>query len=98
MKKLIILFFLFTSSLYAQTKLKMESVQIGGYVGGRIEDCIRTRVQLQDVDHLTAPFRTKNDTASWQTEFWGKWVQGLLPIVIIIVWRYMPRLKRVWMT
>lgn len=72
MKKLIILFFLFTSSLYAQTKLKMESVQIGGYVGGRIEDCIRTRVQLQDVDHLTAPFRTKNDTASWQTEFWGK--------------------------
>ena len=33
MKKLIILFFLFTSSLYAQTKLKMESVQIGGYVG-----------------------------------------------------------------
>lgn len=78
MKKLIILFFLFTSSLYAQTKLKMESVQIGGYVGGRIEDCIRTRVQLQDVDHLTAPFRTKNDTASWQTEFWGKWVQGAI--------------------
>lgn len=37
MKKLIIWFFLFTSSLYAQTKLKMESVQIGGYVGGRIE-------------------------------------------------------------
>ena len=29
-----IVFFLFTSSLYAQTKLKMESVQIGGYVGG----------------------------------------------------------------
>lgn len=61
--------FLFTPSLYAQTKLKMESVQIGGHVGGRIKDCIKTRVQLQDVDHLTAPFRTKNDTASWQTEF-----------------------------
>ena len=35
MKKLIILFFLFTSSLYAQTKLKMESVQIG-------ENCLTT--------------------------------------------------------
>ena len=57
---------------------KVEDGELGGYVGGRIEDCIRTRVQLQDVDHLTAPFRTKNDTASWQTEFWGKWVQGAI--------------------
>ena len=24
------------------------------------------------------PFTHKNDTASWQTEFWGKWVQGAI--------------------
>lgn len=55
-----------------------ESIKIGGYVGDRIDGCIATRVLAQDVDHITDPFYHKNDTASWQTEFWGKWVQGAI--------------------
>lgn len=54
------------------------SVKIGGYVGKRIDDCTRVRVEGQDVEHITDPFKQKNDTASWQTEFWGKWVQGAI--------------------
>ncbi len=53
-------------------------IKLGGYVGKRIDDCITTRVVGQDVDHITQPFTHKNDTASWQTEFWGKWVQGAI--------------------
>lgn len=55
-----------------------DNIKLGGYVGNRIDDCIKTRVVGQDVDHITEPFTHKNDTASWQTEFWGKWVQGAI--------------------
>lgn len=54
------------------------SVKLGGFVGDRIDSCISTRVIGQDVRHITDPFKHKNDTASWQTEFWGKWVQGAI--------------------
>lgn len=54
------------------------SVKLGGFVGDRIDSCISTRVTGQDVRHITDPFKHKNDTASWQTEFWGKWVQGAI--------------------
>lgn len=53
-------------------------VRLGGYVGQRIDDCIAVRVLGQDVDHITEPFYHKADTRSWQTEFWGKWVQGAI--------------------
>ena len=62
----------------AQELSDIGSVSIDGYVGNRIADCINTRVKGQDVEHLTEPFTHKNDTASWQTEFWGKWVQGAI--------------------
>lgn len=55
-----------------------NKIDLDGYVGSRIDDCIHTRILGQDVDHITEPFTHKNDTASWQTEFWGKWVQGAI--------------------
>lgn len=51
-------------------------VTIGGYVGGRIEACIAGRVMAQDVEEIVAPFRSKEDSSSWQTEFAGKWLLG----------------------
>lgn len=69
----------------AQELSDIGSVSINGYVGNRIAGCIDTRVKGQDVEHLTEPFTHKNDTASWQTEFWGKWVQGA-----IASYRYKP--------
>ena len=57
---------------------KVESVKIGGYLGGRIDDCIEHRVKPQDWDHLVEPFRKRVETHTWQSEFWGKWVQGAI--------------------
>ena len=41
---------------------KVESVKIGGYLGGRIDDCIEHRVKPQDWDHLVEPFRKRVET------------------------------------
>ena len=55
-----------------------QQVRISGYLGKRINDCIERRVKVQDVDHLVEPFRHQNETDRWQTEFWGKWIQGAI--------------------
>jgi len=56
----------------------VKNTKINGYLGQRIDDCIEHRVKAQDVDHLIEPFRHKNETHRWQSEFWGKWVQGAI--------------------
>ena len=56
----------------------VESVKIGGYVGRRIDECIEKRVKAQDVEHLVEPFRHRNESHMWQSEFWGKWIQGAI--------------------
>lgn len=53
-------------------------VKIGGFIGDRIDDCIESRVMGQNVKEITEPFTRKDQTWSWQTEFWGKWVQGAI--------------------
>lgn len=32
----------------------------------------------QDVDHLVEPFRHRNETHRWQSEFWGKWITSAI--------------------
>lgn len=56
----------------------IESIKIGDYVGKRIDDCITHRVKAQDWQHLVEPFRHRTETWAWQSEFWGKWVQGAI--------------------
>ena len=56
----------------------VRQVKISGYVGTRIADCIERRVKAQDVDHLVEPFRHQNEKSRWQSEFWGKWIQGAI--------------------
>lgn len=50
------------------------SVRIGGYLGDKIDLVIMQRIKNQDVEQLIEPFRHKNETHLWQTEFWGKWI------------------------
>ena len=50
------------------------SVRIGGYLGDKINLVIMQRIKNQDVEQLIEPFRHKNETHLWQTEFWGKWI------------------------
>jgi DUF1680 family protein len=51
-----------------------SSVKIEGYLGEKINLVIDRRVKAQDVDHLVEPFRHKDETRLWQSEFWGKWI------------------------
>ena len=48
---------LMSASAQIAVDSKVESVKIGGYLGGRIDDCIEHRVKAQDWDHLVEPFQ-----------------------------------------
>lgn len=47
---------------------------IEGYLGDKINLCISERIKKQDVGQLIEPFRHREETRLWQTEFWGKWI------------------------
>jgi DUF1680 family protein len=51
----------------------LDLVQLGGYLGRKIDLCVRNRILAQNWDKLVAPFRRRAESACWQTEFWGKW-------------------------
>ncbi|MDP2889065.1 MAG: glycoside hydrolase family 127 protein [Bacteroidota bacterium] len=51
-----------------------SNIRINGYMGEKIDLCIGERIKKQDVQHLIDPFKTRNETRMWQTEFWGKWI------------------------
>lgn len=51
-----------------------SNMVISGYLGDKINLCITQRIKKQDVEHLIEPFRSRNETRLWQTEFWGKWI------------------------
>jgi DUF1680 family protein len=53
--------------------LSLDRVQLGGYLGARLDLCIRNRIFAQNPDALVAPFRHRTERSAWQTEFWGKW-------------------------
>jgi hypothetical protein len=55
------------------TPLPPGAVKLGGFLGQRLDDCIRSGLGAQDVASLVAPFRARDETWSWRTEFWGKW-------------------------
>ncbi len=60
------------------TSLSPASVKIEGYLGDKIDLCIEKRIKTQDIDHLIEPFRHKDETRLWQSEFWGKWIQSAI--------------------
>jgi len=50
------------------------SLQIGGYVGEKIDLCIDNRVMAQDIERVITPFQIRNDEHwGFRCEFWGKW-------------------------
>ncbi|HEY3371967.1 MAG TPA: beta-L-arabinofuranosidase domain-containing protein [Prolixibacteraceae bacterium] len=51
-----------------------SSIQVKGYLGNKIDLCIAQRIKKQDVQMLVDPFKTRNETHLWQSEFWGKWI------------------------
>ena len=48
------------------------TLHLEGFLGKKIDLCINERIKKQDVDHLIEPFRHREETRRWQSEFWGK--------------------------
>ncbi len=55
-----------------------SSIKIEGYLGEKMNLCIDKRIKAQDADYLVEPFRHKEETRLWQSEFWGKWIQSAI--------------------
>ena len=79
---------LFSASIFAQTRQYMSgksdeliplaphSVQIEGYLGKRINQCINNRIVIQNVDTLVNIFKTRQEQFKhgYHGEFIGKWL------------------------
>ncbi len=81
MKRFLLMLTLLCTCVFAgngKTDMSVKSVKIGGYVGGRIDDCFLHRVKEQNVDEIVEPFRHRDETWRWQSEFWGKWTLGAI--------------------
>ncbi len=57
----------------------MEDVRITGYLGEKMNACIRNNVKTTDGSYLAAIFQKHEGTSDWRTEFWGKWMHGCVP-------------------
>jgi DUF1680 family protein len=53
--------------------LPLDQVRLSGYLGRKVDLCIRNRILAQDAEELIEPFRHREERQCWQTEFWGKW-------------------------
>lgn len=64
---------------YVCVSAQVQRVTMGGYIGGRVDDCIQKRVLGQNTDELIEPFLKQDEVKNrWASEFWGKWVQGAI--------------------
>jgi DUF1680 family protein len=62
--------------------------KISGFVGEKLENAANNRVFAQDVNRLLEPFRKRDETRCWQSEFWGKWFTSA-----VLAYRYQPDAK-----
>jgi DUF1680 family protein len=65
--------------------IPVGDVRLGGYLGEKIDLCIKNRIAAQDPEYLLTPFQQRKETSQWQTEFWGKWITSA-----IAAYRYAP--------
>lgn len=57
----------------ALTPLPPASVKFTGWLGQQLSTCREGRMLQQSIPDLVLPFKARNETRFWQTEFWGKW-------------------------
>ncbi len=72
-----------TSSSKPMIPVNPADVKIQGYAGQKIGLCISDRIKKQDAEYLIEPFKYKNETRLWQSEFWGKWM-----LSAVAAWKY----------
>ncbi|MGQ8337171.1 glycoside hydrolase family 127 protein [Sunxiuqinia sp. A32] len=86
----LLLFILFSITCFGQKEYVNQAVVnyfslipadhtvLEGYLGDKINLCIENRVKVQDAEYLIEPFRRREETRFWQTEFWGKWITSAI--------------------
>jgi len=76
----------YPSAAQKQDKLiKADSETLRGFLGDRLMNSYTNRILEQDVDALVEPFRHREETSQWQSEFWGKWFTSA-----VLAYRYHP--------
>jgi DUF1680 family protein len=60
-------------------------VALNGYIGRKLDRCFQNDIRTKDFSYLVEPFRHRNETHLWQTEFWGKCVTAA-----ILAYHYKP--------
>jgi len=52
------------------------SVQVGGWLGDKLDLSMNNRVMAQDLERIIQPFRdrTEENGGHWRCEYWGKWI------------------------
>ena len=53
------------------------SPQLNGYLGGKLNMAING-VKARNIMEIVEPFKHKEETWMWQTEFWGKWITSAI--------------------
>lgn len=48
-------------------------VKLDGFLGDKIDTCIRHRIMAQSISDLIEPFQKRPEAYMWRCEFWGKW-------------------------
>ncbi|MGC9354027.1 MAG: beta-L-arabinofuranosidase domain-containing protein, partial [Mariniphaga sp.] len=58
----------------ALSPLPLGAIGLEGYVGEKIDSCIKNGIMAKDYSLYLTPFRERNDDPGYfQGEFWGKW-------------------------
>src|SRR5690349_9797941 len=70
----------------AQDKLNPANKEtIQGFIGQRLLNSYNNRILEQDANYLIEPFKYRNETSLWQSEFWGKWFTSA-----VLAYKYHP--------
>ena len=73
---LVVVMLLASATVFADVRVG----RIGGMVGDRMQECLERCVKAADADGYAHVFEGKSEKRWWQTEFWGKWMHGAVPL------------------
>lgn len=71
------------TAAFAAVPAEIGDVRLKGFVGNRLESCMRNHVATTDVGYLTDCFfeRTVRNDGWWRTEYWGKFMHAAAPLL-----------------
>ena len=96
MKNVYLLFLLITTQIFNTAAQPVKgkitdqfkiatAVHVSGHIGKRLDQSYNHSILNTDVEHLIEPFRHRNESRLWQSEFWGKWFTSA-----VLAYRYRP--------